>query len=69
MPLLTSMPHSKFKKNNYLLTIKMKQGEFLKCYISYFQSQIALIYNCSDDVAATAFTARLQQTTSSISIW
>jgi len=51
----------KFKKNNnHLLTVKMKQEETLKCYISYFQSQIALVYNCNDDVAATTFIDGLQ---------
>ena len=38
----------------------MKQGEILKLYISYFQNQMALIYNCSDDVAAAAFITGLQ---------
>ena len=32
--------------------IKMKQEEFLKRYINYFQSQMTLVYNCNDDVAA-----------------
>ena len=38
----------------------MKQEETLKCYISYFQNQMDMVYNCSDDVAATTFIARLQ---------
>ena len=38
------------KNNNYLLTIKMKPR-----YVSYFQSQMALVYNCNDDVVVAAF--------------
>ena len=47
-------------KNNHLLAIKMKPRETLKCYISYFQNQMVMIYNCSDDVAAVAFIIWLQ---------
>jgi len=50
-----------FKKNsNHLLTVKMKHGETFKRYISNFQSQIALVCNCNNDIVAAAFTARLQ---------
>ena len=50
-----------FKKNsNHLLTVKMKYGESLKSCISYFQSQMALVYNYNDDVATAAFIARLE---------
>ena len=38
----------------------MKPGETLKRDISYFQNHMAIVYNCSDDVAATAFIAGLQ---------
>jgi len=38
----------------------MKPGETLKCYISYFQNQMTMIYNCSDDVTIVSFIARLQ---------
>jgi len=48
------------KNNDHLLTIKMKSGESLKQYVSYFQSQVALVYN--DDVAVAAFISRLQVT-------
>ena len=52
-----------FKKNsNHLLTIKMNHWESLKHYVSYFQSQMAFVYNCNDDVAATAFVSGLQVT-------
>jgi len=38
----------------------MTPRETLKCYISYFQNQMAMVYNCSDDVTAVAFIAGLQ---------
>jgi len=41
------------RNNNHLLTVKMKAGESLKNYINYFQSQVALVYNCNEDVATT----------------
>jgi len=33
------------RNNNHLLTIKMRQGDNLKYYIKYFQSQLAKISN------------------------
>jgi len=62
MPSSTNKPHDmSFKMNiNRLLTIKMKSGETLKCYISYFQNQMTMVHNCSDDVVAEAFIAELQ---------
>ena len=47
------------KNNNHLLTIKMKSGETLKRYNSYFHNQMAVVYNYSDDVVVAAFIARL----------
>ena len=38
----------------------MKSRETLKCYIGYFQNQMAIINNCNDDVAATMFIVGLQ---------
>ena len=38
----------------------MKRGETLKCYINYFQNQMIMVYNCSDEVTATTFSAKLQ---------
>jgi len=38
----------------------MKSGESLKQYIIYFQSQMATVYNCNDDVAVAAFIGGLQ---------
>jgi len=52
----------KLKKNNHLLTIKMKPRESLKQYIGYFQSQIVLVYNYNDDVVVAAFISRMQVT-------
>ena len=40
------------RNNNHFFTIKMKHRENLKYYISYFQSQMASVYNCNDDVSA-----------------
>ena len=40
--------------------VKMKQGETLKRYISYFLSQMTLVYNCIHDVATAAFIVELQ---------
>ena len=40
----------------------MKAGESLKNYVNYFQSQMALVYNCNEDVAAAAFISGLQVT-------
>ena len=48
------------KNNNHLLILKTKQGGTFKCYISYFQSQMTLVYNSNDDVTTTAFIAGLQ---------
>ena len=42
--------------------VKMKVGESLKSYINYFQSQMALIYNCNEDVVTAAFVSGLQVT-------
>jgi len=36
--------------------------ESLKHYVSYFQSQMALLYSCNDDVVAAAFISGLQVT-------
>ena len=55
-----TLAHEFKKNNNHLLPIKMKLGQTLKCYISYFQNQIVMVYNCSNEVVATAFIAGLQ---------
>ena len=52
-----------FQRNrNHLLTVRMKLGKSLKNYINYFQNQMALVYNCNEDVAATMFISELQVT-------
>jgi len=38
----------------------MKERETLECYIRYFQSKMAMVYNCSDDVVTAAFIVGLQ---------
>jgi len=40
----------------------MQPGESRKHYVSYFQTQMALVYNCTVDVAAAAFISGLQVT-------
>ena len=40
----------------------MKSGESLKNYVSYFQSQMALVYNCNENVIAAVFISGLQVT-------
>jgi len=50
------------KNSNHLLTIKMKSGESLKQYVDHFQSQMALVYNCNDDVVADTFISGMQVT-------
>ena len=50
-----------FQRNdNHLLTVKMKSTESLKNYVNYFQSQLALVYNCNEDVAVATFISGLQ---------
>jgi len=38
----------------------MKPGESLKHYVSYFQSQMALMYNCNDNMVSATFINGLQ---------
>jgi len=40
----------------------MKPGESLKNYVNYIQNQMALVYKCSEDIAAAAFISGLQVT-------
>ena len=47
---------------NHLLTIKVKLRESLKQNVGYFQSQMVLVYNCNEDVAAARFISGLQVT-------
>jgi len=48
------------KNINHFLTIKMKHEESFKQYVGYFESQMALVYDCNDDVAAAAFISGMQ---------
>ena len=44
------------KKNNYhLLFVKMRQEDSLKSYIGYFQSQLAKLPHCGEDVSSLVF--------------
>jgi len=42
--------------------VRMKPRESMKSYVNYFQSQMALVYNCNEDVTAAAFFSGLQVT-------
>ena len=49
------------KKNNYhLLSVKIRQSDSLKSYISFFQSQLAKVPNRGEDVSVLAFISGLQ---------
>ena len=37
------------KNNHHLLSVKMRQGDSLKFYIGFFQSQLNKIPNCGED--------------------
>ena len=50
------------RNNNHIVTLKMKTRESLKNYVNYFQSQMTLVYNCNEDVAAATFISGLQVT-------
>jgi len=41
------------KKNNHL--VKVRQGDNLKLYIDYFQSQLARVPSCSEEVSVLSF--------------
>ena len=45
-----------------IFMVMMKPGESLKNYVSYFQSQMALMYNCSEDVVVATFISGLHAT-------
>ena len=42
--------------------LKMKPGESLKNYLSCFQSQMILVYNCNEDIIIATFINGLQVT-------
>ena len=42
--------------------MKMRQGDSLKSYIGYFQSQLVKVSNCGEDVSALVFISGLQVT-------
>jgi len=48
------------KKNNHLLSVKIWQSNNLKSYISFFQSQLAKVPNCGENICTVAFISRLQ---------
>ena len=62
--------HREAKKNNHhLLTVKIRQNDSLKSYIGYFQSQLAKVFNCGEDVSALAFIRGCRFFTPCISIY
>jgi len=48
------------RNNRHLLTVKIRKSDNFKSYISYFQSQLAMVPNCDEDVSALAFISGLQ---------
>ena len=48
------------KNNHHFLSVKMRQSDNLKSYISFFQSQLTKVPNCGENVSALAFTSGLQ---------
>jgi len=48
------------KNNHHLLFVKIRQGNSLKFYIGYFQSQLAKVLNCGEDVSTLTFINELQ---------
>ena len=47
------------RNNHHIVTVKMRLGDSLKSYISYFQIQLAKVPNCGEDVSALAFISGL----------
>jgi len=64
--LIEAFPHSVYlsweaKRNTHnLLTVKMIRGDNLKSYIGYFQSQLAKVPNCGENISMLAFISELQ---------
>ena len=53
--------HQEAKRNSHhLLSVKMRQGDNLKSYINFFQSQLTKVFNCGEEVSALAFISGLQ---------
>ena len=48
------------RRQHYLLSVKMRQNDNLKSYINFFQSQLAKVSNCGEDISALAFISELQ---------
>jgi len=48
------------RNNHHLLTVKTRQEDSLKSYIGYFQSQLAKVPNCDEDVSALTFIIGMQ---------
>jgi len=63
--LIEAFPHSVYlsweaKRNTHnLLTVKMIRGDNLKSYIGYFQSQLAKVPNCGENISMLAFISEL----------
>ena len=48
------------KNNHHVISIKMRQGDNLMSYISYFHNQLTKIPNCGKDVSTLVFIIGLQ---------
>ena len=56
------------KNNHHFFTVKMRQGDDLKSYISYFQSQLVKVPNCGENVVVLYSLAGCKFLTSYINI-
>ena len=56
------------RSSHHLLSVQMRLGDSLKYYISFFQSQLAKVSNCGEEVSAFTFIRWLQVTNSCTSI-
>ena len=43
------------RNNHHLLSVKIRQSADLKSFVSFFQSQLAKVSNCDEDVSALVF--------------
>jgi len=48
------------ENNHHLLSIKMRQSDSLKSYISYFQNQLTKVLSCREDIFTLAFISEVQ---------
>ena len=53
--------HKEDKKNNHHhLSIKMRENDSFKSYISFFQTHLTKVPNCGEDIFELAFSSGMQ---------